>query len=129
MAAREQTCDSELDRLGLAYNDFTNLLRESLNVIGHAGMICGNNVFRKQDVGGMSFCLVTFADNVVPALNLASYLFLRIFASVSQGPPASLRAFGSLHSCSWSGSSLFCRDEFRPGQERGAHRDNTWWQA
>ncbi len=55
MAAREQTGDSKLYRLVLAYNDFTNLLRESLNVIGHAGMICGNNVFRKHDVGGMSF--------------------------------------------------------------------------
>ena len=51
MAAREQTGDSELYRLVLAYNDFTNLLREGLNVIGHAAMICGNNVFRKHDVG------------------------------------------------------------------------------
>jgi hypothetical protein len=55
MTAREQTGDSELYRLGLAYNDFTNLLRESLNVIGHSGMICGNNVFRKHDVGGNEF--------------------------------------------------------------------------
>ena len=55
MAAREQTGDGELYRLVLAYNDFTNLLRESLNVIGHSGMICGNNVFRKHDVGGIEF--------------------------------------------------------------------------
>src|SRR5438045_2510210 len=48
MATREQTGDSELYRLVLAYNDFTNLFRESLDVIGHSGMICGNNVFRKQ---------------------------------------------------------------------------------
>ena len=51
MAAREQTGDSELYRLVFAYDDFTNLLRESLDVIGHAAMICGNNVFRKHDVG------------------------------------------------------------------------------
>src|SRR6266498_5807247 len=55
MAACEQTGDSELYRLVFAYNDFTNLLRESLNVIGHSGMICGNNVFRKHDVGGEEF--------------------------------------------------------------------------
>ena len=55
MAAREQTGDSEFYRLILAYNDFTNLLRESLNVIGHCGMIYGKNAFRKHDVGGMSF--------------------------------------------------------------------------
>ena len=72
MTAREQTGDSELYRLVLAYNDFTNLLRESLNVIGHAAMICGNNVFRKHDVGGMSFGSVTFADNLVRSVNLAS---------------------------------------------------------
>ena len=52
MTAREQTGDRELNRLVLAYNDFTNLPRERLNVIGHSGMICGNNVFRKHDVGG-----------------------------------------------------------------------------
>ena len=55
VAAREQRGDSELYRLVLAYNDFTNLPRESLNVIGHAATICGNNVFRKHDVGGMDF--------------------------------------------------------------------------
>ena len=65
MAAREQTGDSELYRLVLAYNDFTNLLRESLNVIGHAAMICGNNVFRKHDVGESVFRLVIFADALV----------------------------------------------------------------
>ena len=55
MTASEQTGDRELYRLVLAYNDFTNLLRESLNVIGHSAMICGNNAFRKHDVGGTSF--------------------------------------------------------------------------
>ena len=55
MTAREQTGDRELYRLVLAYNDFTNLLRERLNVIRHCGMICGDNAFRKHDVGGMSF--------------------------------------------------------------------------
>jgi hypothetical protein len=52
VTAREQTGDRELYRLVLAYNDFTNLPRERLDVIGHSGMICGNNVFRKHDVGG-----------------------------------------------------------------------------
>jgi hypothetical protein len=48
------------------------LLRESLNVIGHAGTICGNNAFRKHDVGAISFSVVTFADTVVRPVNLAS---------------------------------------------------------
>ena len=61
MAAREQAGDRELYRLILAYNDFTNLPRERLNVIGHSGMICGNNPFRKQDVREFSFRLVTSA--------------------------------------------------------------------
>ena len=72
MTASEQTGDRELYRLVLAYNDFTNLLSESLNVIGHAAMICGNNVFRKHDVGGMSLRLVILADNLVGSVNLAS---------------------------------------------------------
>ena len=46
MTAREQRGDSEFYCLAFAYNDFTNLLRESVNVIGHCGMICGNNAFR-----------------------------------------------------------------------------------
>jgi hypothetical protein len=61
MAACQQTGDSELYCLALSYNDFTNLIRESLNVIGHSLTICGNIVFRKHDAGGMSFGLVTFA--------------------------------------------------------------------
>jgi hypothetical protein len=72
VTAREQTGDSELYRLVLAYNDFTNLLRESLNVIGHSGMICGNNVFRKHDAGGISFGPVTSTDTLVRSVNLAS---------------------------------------------------------
>ena len=32
-----------------------NGARGSLNVIGHFGMICGNNVFRKHDVAGNEF--------------------------------------------------------------------------
>jgi hypothetical protein len=72
VAAREQTGDRELYRLVLAYNDFTNLLRESLNVIGHSGMICGNNAFRKHDVREISFRPVTFTDTLVRSVNLAS---------------------------------------------------------
>jgi len=33
----------------------------------------------------MSFRLVTFANTLVQALNLASYVFLQVFAGVSQG--------------------------------------------
>lgn len=58
MAARKQTGDSELYRLGLAYNDLTNLLCESLNVVGQSKMICGNDVFRKQDAGGLVSALL-----------------------------------------------------------------------
>ena len=72
MAAREQAGDRKLYRLILAYNDFTNLLRESVNVIGHSAMICGNNAFRKHDVWGMSFRLVTFDGAQSPPLNLTS---------------------------------------------------------
>jgi hypothetical protein len=43
-------------------------------------MICGNEAFRKRHVGGMSFYLVIFADTLVQVLNLASLVFLRIFA-------------------------------------------------
>ena len=50
MTAREQTGDREFNRLVLAYNDFTNLLREGINVIGHPEIICGNGEIRKQDM-------------------------------------------------------------------------------
>jgi hypothetical protein len=82
MAAREQTGDSELYRPGLAYNDFTNLLRERLNVIGHPGLICGNNVFRKHGVGGNEFRLVIFAGALVSSMNRINQVFLRILAVV-----------------------------------------------
>jgi hypothetical protein len=72
MTAREQTGDSELYRLVLAYNDFTNLLRESLDVLGHAGMICGNNVFRKHDGGQWVLAVFTSTDTLVRSVNLAS---------------------------------------------------------
>ena len=48
MAAREQTGDGEFYRLILAYDNFTNLLCEGVNVIRHSGMICGNDTVRKQ---------------------------------------------------------------------------------
>jgi hypothetical protein len=47
MTAREQTSDSEFNRLILAYDNFTNLLCESLNVVGHPEIICGNTALRK----------------------------------------------------------------------------------
>ena len=80
MAAREQTGDCEFYRLILAYDNFTNLLREGVNVIGHAVTICGNNGFRKHEAGGVSFRLVTFPNTLVQALNLANYVFLQVFA-------------------------------------------------
>ena len=48
VAAREETGDCELYRLILAYDNFTNLLRGRVNVIRHSGMICGNDIVRKQ---------------------------------------------------------------------------------
>jgi len=50
MTAGEQTGDSEFNRLVLAYDNFTNLLRESVNMVGHPEIICGNTALRKQDM-------------------------------------------------------------------------------
>src|SRR4029453_5640179 len=50
MTAREQTGDGELNCLVLAYDNFTDLLRETLNVVGHSEIICGNAALRKQDM-------------------------------------------------------------------------------
>ena len=111
MAAREQTGDSELYRLVFAYNDFTNLLRESLNVIGHSGMICGNNVFRKHDVGGESFRLVTFAGVLVSSLNLINQVFLPIFAFVWLPRPRSAYAIGRPQS-ETKPMPGYCQNEF-----------------
>ena len=81
----------------LAYDDFTNLPRERLNVIGHSGMICGNNVFRKHDIGGgKSFRLVTFAGVLVSSLNLINQVFLPIFAFLSLPRWRSARPVGQL---------------------------------
>src|SRR5918996_3684457 len=94
MTAREQTGDRELYCLVLAYNDFTNLLRERLNVIGHRGMICGNNAFRKHDVGGNEFRSYFFTDALVAPLYLINQAFLRIFVFVSSYRGFSVRAVG-----------------------------------
>jgi hypothetical protein len=48
VASREQTGDGELHRLILAYDNFTNLLCERVNVLRHSEMICGNDAFRKR---------------------------------------------------------------------------------
>ena len=48
MAACEQTGDCEFYRLILAYDNFTNLLCERVNVLRHSEMIRGNDAFRKQ---------------------------------------------------------------------------------
>jgi hypothetical protein len=58
VAAREQTGDSELNCLILAYNDFTNLLCEGVNVVGHSEMICGNDALRKRDILEMAFAFL-----------------------------------------------------------------------
>ncbi len=50
MTAREQTGDREFNRLVLAHNNFTNLLCERVNVVGHPEIICGNAAIRKQDM-------------------------------------------------------------------------------
>jgi len=48
MATREQTGDGEFYRMILAYDNFTNLLREGVNVVGHPEIICGNAALRKS---------------------------------------------------------------------------------
>jgi hypothetical protein len=48
VAAREQGGDCELYRLILAYDNFTNLLCERVDVFRHSEMICGNDAFRKR---------------------------------------------------------------------------------
>ena len=48
MAAREQTGDCEFYRLILAYDNFTNLLCECVDVFRHSQMICGNDTVRKR---------------------------------------------------------------------------------
>ena len=48
MAAREQTGNCEFYRLILAYDNFTNLLCERVNVLRHSETIRGNDAFRKQ---------------------------------------------------------------------------------
>jgi hypothetical protein len=50
MTAGEQTSDSEFYGPVLAYDNFTNLLGESVNVIGHFEIFCGNDAIRKQDM-------------------------------------------------------------------------------
>jgi hypothetical protein len=47
MTAREQTGDGKFYRLVLSYDNFTNLLCESVNVVGHPEIICGNATLRK----------------------------------------------------------------------------------
>ena len=48
MTAREQAGDGEFHRLVLAYDHFTNLLCEGVNVLGHREIICGNAALRKS---------------------------------------------------------------------------------
>ena len=96
MTAREQAGDSKFYRLILAYDNFTNLLRERLNVIRHCGMICGDDAFRKHDVGESFFGLATFIDTNVPPLHPANQAFLRIFAVVSLPGQRSVRVVGRL---------------------------------
>jgi hypothetical protein len=50
VAAREQGGDCELYRLILAYDNFTNLLCERVDVFRHSEMICGKDKVRKRDV-------------------------------------------------------------------------------
>src|SRR5438034_5937693 len=48
VAAREQTGDCEFYRLILAYDNFTNLFCECVDVFRHSEMICGNDTVRKR---------------------------------------------------------------------------------
>src|SRR6266699_2320028 len=48
VAACEQTGDCEFYRLILAYDNFTNLLCECVDVFRHSQMICGNDTVRKR---------------------------------------------------------------------------------
>ena len=71
MTACEQTGDGQFYRLILAYDNFTNLLREGVNGVGHPKIICGNAALRKCGVltgfrlgwsrGGMGVA-ITFCD-------------------------------------------------------------------
>src|SRR5438094_8738948 len=70
--------------------------------------------------GGTSFGFVTFADTLVQALNLASDVFLRLFAFSSLRPLA-------FSACSCS--SLLCAHDFGQGQGRDARRDSILWPA
>jgi len=123
VASREQTGHRKLYRLVFAYNDFTNLLRESLNVIGHTETICGNNALRKHDVGEMRFQLVTFAGGLVSSLNLINQVFLWVFAFVSLSRRRLVPAVGPPwpKTISISGS---CQNEFEQGLGTDARRDN-----
>src|SRR6266478_2899524 len=56
MAAREQTGNCEFYRLILAYDNFTNLLCERVNMLRHSEMIRGNDAFRKQAYGEWRGC-------------------------------------------------------------------------
>jgi len=71
-------------------------------------------------MGELSFEFVTFADTLVQALNLASYVFLLIFAFSLLRP----LAFGEC-SC----ESLLCAHDFGQGQGRDVRRDNILWLA
>src|SRR5581483_1076375 len=54
MTACQQTGDGELNRLVLAYDNFTNLLCESVDGVRHPEMICGNAALRKRVMGSGS---------------------------------------------------------------------------
>jgi hypothetical protein len=88
MTAREQTSDSEFNRLILAYDNFTNLLRESVNVIGHPEIICGNAALRKQDMQDLarSACrVVPLAKGDVPTpRRLSVVLYQMLLSSVEE---------------------------------------------
>src|SRR6266487_7142775 len=60
MTAREQTGDSEFYRLVLSYNNLANLLGESVNVLAHPEIICGNDALRKQDLRGVDLSVFLF---------------------------------------------------------------------
>jgi len=79
VTAREQTSDGEFNRLILPYDNFTNLLREGVNVVGHPEIICGNAALRKQDMRKMDACFCySCSNNRSENLRLLVCLYFRV---------------------------------------------------
>src|SRR4029453_10079661 len=85
MTAREQTGDGEFNRLVLSYNNFTNLLCESVNVVGHPEIICGNAAIRKQDM--RNGCIIFLFLLLYVTFSIRLDLGTRFRGGVTSGAP------------------------------------------